>query len=276
MGNVLSEDEVALFHKQGFLAPLRALGAIEAGDCFERIRAFEKQYGRGGNEFLRLKSHRLLPWIANLAQREEILDAVEDLIGSNIRLCVSSIFSKEGSSPAFVSWHQDSGSSGLTPHDSVTVWVAFTESTVANGCLKVLPGTHLGADHAHQDTYAEDNLLARGQTIVDIDDRKAVHLELQPGQFSIHHEKTIHGSGLNTTPHRRIGFSFVYVPPHVRPVGERRRASLLVRGTDNFGYWDDESVPQAEMEPTAVASLERMLNRYRETAQKATADQPRS
>ncbi len=266
MGKVLTAAEVTKFRQNGWLAPMRAISAAEAGAALDRIEAFEKQYGRAGNDLLRLRSHIVLPWVAALGRRKEILDVVEDIIGPNIRLLVSSIFSKAAQSPSFVSWHQDSSPLGLTPHESLTAWVAFSESTTANGCLRVLPGSHLGEDRTHVDTYDKDNLLGRGQAIADIDEKQAVNVELEPGQFSIHHERTAHGSGPNTTSRRRVGFSFFYIPTHVRSVGRGRRPSLLVRGVDTYGYWVDEIEPQAEMEPEALASLETMLGRYRDSA----------
>ena len=35
--------------------------------------------------------------------------------------------------------------------------------------MSVLPGSHLGRTLEHEDTYAEDNMLTRGQAIREID-----------------------------------------------------------------------------------------------------------
>ena len=76
----------------------------------------------------------------------------------------------ERQSPGFVSWHQDATYWGLSEPDVVTAWVAFTESTPANGNMRVIPGSHR-APVAHVDTFHPDNLLSRGQEItVEVDE----------------------------------------------------------------------------------------------------------
>ncbi len=270
MGKALSETEIQQFRSEGWLAPYRAMETADARRCFDKIESFEEEYGRQANVLLRLKSHIVLPWIAELARKKEILDVVEDLIGPNIRLFASSIFSKAGLSRSYVSWHQDSAYFGLTPHEEITAWVAFSESNVANGCLRVLPGSHLGDNRAHIETFAKDNMLGRGQTITEIDEARAVNLELKAGEFSVHHEKMAHSSRVNTTPDRRIGFAFFYIPTHVRSVSHRQ-SSLLVRGVDTHGHWDDDIEPKAEMEPRALASLEAILHGYRDGELKQAA-----
>ena len=126
---------------------------------------------------------------------------------------------------------------GLDPHEEATAWVAFTHSNATNGALQVLPRTHLGPDLAHEETYAPDNMLARGLLLNIADESSAVTLELQPGEFSLHHERTAHGSKQNRSASPRIGFAFFYIPTHVRSTTGRRTATL-VRGADRYGHWD--------------------------------------
>ncbi len=53
----------------------------------------------------------------------------------------------------------------------------------------------------HAETYHAANLLHRGQSVEDMDVSGAVDMELCDGQFSIHQEFTVHGSGSNTADH---------------------------------------------------------------------------
>ena len=127
-----------------------------------------------------------------------ILDAVEDVIGPDILCWGSSFFIKEPRDPGFVSWHQDSTYWGLDPADIVTAWVALSDSTAANGAMRVIPDTQRLEQIAHRDTFAAENLLTRGQEIVvEVDESKAVMLALQPGEMSLHHVRLIHGSDPN-------------------------------------------------------------------------------
>ena len=120
------------------------------------------------------------------------------MIGPDILCWSTGFFTKNARDPSYVSWHQDSTYWGLEPPDIVTAWVALSDSTLANGAMRVIPGTHLMDQLAHHDTFAPDNLLSRGQEIaVEVDEREAVALELRAGEMSLHHVRLIHGSDPN-------------------------------------------------------------------------------
>jgi non-heme Fe2+,alpha-ketoglutarate-dependent halogenase len=170
-----------------------------------------------------------------------------------------------------VSWHQDSAYYGLDPHEEVTAWVALTPSAVANGCLRVLPGSHLLADYRHEETYDPQNLLARGQTIAGIDESRAVDLELRAGQFSLHQERTAHASAPNPSDRRRVGVAFFYMPAHTRSTMGRRGA-MLVRGEDRHGHWDRDPEPRMDLDPVCLDYLDRMWAGYRDSGVQQAAE----
>ncbi len=72
----------------------------------------------------------------------EVLDAVEDLIGPDIRLFHLSVWPKDAGSGAYVSWHQDATYFALEPACHVTAWVALSDAPVEAGCMEVVPGSH--------------------------------------------------------------------------------------------------------------------------------------
>jgi non-haem Fe2+, alpha-ketoglutarate-dependent halogenase len=267
----LTEAQVEHFKQQGYVFPFRALSAEEALDYRRIIEDYEAASGEDVNKTLKIKGHLALPAIVDLARNTKILDAVEDLIGPNIMLFGASIFAKNGRDPRYVSWHQDSTYFGLTPHEEVTVWVALTPANSVNGVLRVLPGSHAGPDLKHVETYEKDNMLAKGQSLVGIDDNLAVEMPLEPGQFSIHHERTAHSSLPNRSDDRRIGFAFFYVPTHAQSTTGRRRATL-VRGVDEFGYWDAETLPTYDRDPDAMNELSQAWGQYKDGEVKQAAD----
>jgi non-heme Fe2+,alpha-ketoglutarate-dependent halogenase len=126
---------------------------------------------------------------------------------------------------------------------AATAWVALTESTIENGSLRVIPGTHRAPLLAHRAMDDPANVLSRGQAITaPIDEGKAVAPTLASGQMSIHDVRLAHGSGPNRSAERRLGFAIRYVATHVRKTGARRDAAILVRGTDRYGNFDPEPV----------------------------------
>jgi hypothetical protein len=262
MAGMLSEAQQQLFREEGYLCPLTAMDEAAAGQLIEKLQHFEAVHG-GFGQHLRFKAHLRLAVLMEVATHPRILDAVEDLIGPDILLFTSTLWPKDGGDGRYVSWHQDSAYFGFDRHEEVTAWIALTPSHSGNGCVRVMPGSHMGPDYRHEETFARDNLLIRGQTICGLDEAKAVDLELRPGQFSLHHERTAHGSRPNRSSSRRIGYALFYIPTHVGSTLGRRTA-LLVRGEDKYGYWDADPIPRADDDPEIDAFIQRTFFQYRD------------
>ncbi len=249
----LTEDAVKQYRETGFLAPIKVLTTAEANDLRTKLEKFEAGAGPLAGK-LRQKSHLLFTWLNDLIRNEKILDAVEDVIGPNILCWGTSFFIKEPRNPSFVSWHQDSTYWGLDPADIVTAWVALSDSTPENGAMRVMPGTHTMSQIPHNDTFSTDNLLSRGQEVmVDVDEAKAHTLTLAAGEMSLHHVRLIHGSDPNPSGNRRIGFAIRYLPTYVRQIAGAHDWATLVRGEDQFGNFELEQRPDADMSESALA-----------------------
>jgi non-haem Fe2+, alpha-ketoglutarate-dependent halogenase len=250
---MLTQVALRQYQEQGYYAPLRVMPRAEAEALHRRLEDFEANAGILAGK-LRHKSHLLFTWLNDLVRHPRILDAVEDVVGPNILCWGSSFFIKEPRNPAFVSWHQDSTYWGLDPADVVTAWVALTDSTPANGAMRVIPGTHKLEQVPHHDTFRADNLLSRGQEVmVQVDDRQAAMLELQAGEMSLHHVRLIHGSDPNPSPQRRVGFAIRYIPTSVRQIAGSHDHATLVRGVDTFRHFEPEERPEADMSERALA-----------------------
>ncbi len=253
MSNRLSDDTVAAFHRDGYLAPIRVMPEAEMAQYWQRVENLKLAHGDAIGPYLRSNPHLVLPWLYDLISDPRILDCVASVLGPNLICWSSSFFAKEAHDPAYVTWHQDSTYWGLEPHEILTAWIAFTPSTRANGCMRVVPGSHKAGQVSHIDTFAEGNLLSRGQEIaVDVDDASAVDIELAPGEMSLHHVRLVHGSEPNSTAAPRYGFTIRFIPTHVRQIGARTTA-LLARGVDDYGHFDPEPRPQADLDPDALA-----------------------
>lgn len=260
MPKVLTDEQVAFYKAQGYLFPLPCLEPDEVAWMRGELDRFEREEGMSAGRF-HFKGYLFFKWSYALASNPAILDAVEDLIGPNILVFASKFWIKGPSDGAYVSWHQDSAYFGLEPHELVAAWVALTDSTRTNGCVRVLPGSHLGPSHSHVETYHEKNLLARGQAIEGLDESRAVDLELKAGQFSLHHERLVHGSLPNGTGDPRIGLTLFYIPSHVRSTLGPGTARL-VRGVDAHGHWKPDPAPARDRDPMILDYMRRQHDRY--------------
>jgi len=268
---VLSAGEVDAFKRDGYHFPLRALSEQEALHYRNRLEQTEAAMGGPLRGTLRSKPHLILTWANELIRHPKILDAVEDIYGPNLLAWSSSFFIKDANDPSFVSWHQDSTYWGLSHPDVVTAWIALSISVVENGCMRVIPGSHLKDQLPHRDTFAENNLLTRGQEVaVDVDPNQAVDIELQPGQFSLHHVRLVHGSEPNPANYRRIGYAVRYIPTYVRQTVGPRDSATLVRGVDTYHHFDPEPVPKADLDPQAIELHKRITEESNQVLYRGT------
>jgi non-haem Fe2+, alpha-ketoglutarate-dependent halogenase len=249
----LSAAACERYRRDGFHFPIRALTPDEALDYRRRLEALETAHGGRLTAELRQKPHLLLTWLADLVRHPAILDPVEAVLGPNLMVWSTSFFIKEARDPAFVSWHQDATYWGLSEPDVVTAWVAFTDATVENGAMRMVPGSH-GEQLAHRDTFAPHNLLSRGQEIaVEVDEGRGVDILLRAGEMSLHHVRMVHGSPANRSGDRRIGFAIRYLPTYVRQVAGGEDGAMLVRGVDDYQHFAAEHPPAADLAPEARA-----------------------
>jgi len=230
----------------GYCWPCRAFKAREAKLLQGKFTAYwEANIGRFEGCLpreriaLQIDTHFALRWVYELAARPEILDAVEQVLGPDILIWNTHWFPKFPGDGSYVSWHQDATYWGLNPPNVTTAWIALTPSFRENGCLRVIPGTHSGELLPQRETFAPSNMLSRGQEIaVDVDETRAVDLELKPGEFSLHHIGIVHGSGANRADVARIGLAVRYIAPNVRQLGAEPDLVMLARGRDGFGHFE--------------------------------------
>ena len=249
----LSAADIASYQEHGYLSPIRVLSDDGARDYRTRLEAIEAS-GAGNEGYLRSKPHLLYTFLYDLVRHPKVLDAVEGVLGPNILCWSANFFTKEPKTTNFISWHQDLTYWGLDPADIVTAWIALSPATVESGCMRFVPGTHKMEVVSHKDTFAEENMLSRGQEVeVDVDENDAVDVVLQPGEMSLHHVKLIHGSNANQSDDRRIGYAIRYMPTHVRQVVGDRDSAMLVRGVDAEGNFDRETPPSEDLTEAALA-----------------------
>ena len=254
----LSAEEVEAYERDGFLAPVEFMSVDEAAEIRARLETAESDYPDVFNGAGRNNTHLLFGFLDALVRDARLLDAIEDLIGPDILAYGTVIFAKEPGDPGFVSWHQDGAYMGLDPFPGVTAWIALSPSNTENGCMAVVPGSHQGGRRHHVDTFADDNILTRGQAIQDIDEDAAIDLILEPGQMSLHHPWVVHGSKPNTGSDRRIGFVVQsFLQPSARQVLGAGYAQL-VRGEDREGHFELLPQPVADMDGSAMAGRDRV------------------
>jgi len=260
----LPAKQIEQYHRDGFICPVPVMPAAEAAGLRRRLEAFEASQGGSLEPGQRSRAFLLFKWLDDLIRDPRVLDPIEQLIGPDI-LCWSTIFwIKDAGSKSFVSWHQDNTYWGLSSRNVVTAWFAISDASLAAGCMRVLPGSHLGKTLVHEDTYHADNMLTRGQTIGGIDESRAVAMPLRAGEMSLHNYCLAHGSGPNLSDDRRIGVSMHFMPPATQQVVGSWDCAALVRGKDPKRNFEHTPIPAKDFDPVAVAFHARAARALRE------------
>jgi ectoine hydroxylase-related dioxygenase (phytanoyl-CoA dioxygenase family) len=236
----LTADDVTFYRREGYLLPAGELFTPERHEELKTI--FEEHLADKGEKLSdeldtpHFRDPRLLDFLLS----DEVLDVVEPIIGPNIALWSSHFISKEPHSGRATPWHEDSAfwEGRLSSYDQiVTVWLALDRSNRENGCMRVIPGTHLdGGFSDYSAVDVERNTFDR-QIAAGVDESLAVDFELEPNQFSLHDGRIVHGAGPNTSPHRRAGYTMRYFSAAVRVIPERNEGHrvFLARGEDLAG-----------------------------------------
>ena len=270
----MAKDLVDSYRQQGFFFPLSALSNSETATLRTKLEDLETQLGGKLPPHINRKPHLLLTWLNELIRHPGILDPVEKILGPDILCWGSGFFIKNPHDKTLVTWHQDSTYWGLSSPNVATAWIAFTPSTTENGCMRVVPGTHMLQQLPHLDTFSPDNLLSRGQEIaVEVEEARAVDIVLEPGQMSLHHVLLVHGSEPNNSELRRVGFAIRYLPTHVKQLTAMADSATLVRGSDRYRHFLPEPIPQSDFHPEARAFHTKMLANNDEILYRGT--QPR-
>ena len=257
----LTSNQIKQYQDKGFIAPIEALSQDEANEIRDEIEFIEKKWPRELEGLGRNNVHYISPIFDKVVHNSKILDSVEDIIGTNILVGGTTLFIKDPDQKGFVSFHQDAKYIGFEPHNWVTAWLAITDSNEENGCMRMWSGTHKEDLKVHEEKFNDNqgNLLTRGQTIENVPIEKTEPIILKAGQMSLHHPRTVHGSGINRSNKRRIGFVIQsYIGTNVEQVIGKVYVQQA-RGEDSFNYHDHVERPKAIMEKNGI-SIRSMAN----------------
>ena len=234
----LTADEVARFEKDGHTGPLRVMSAADAARYRARYEDFERRHPTEIRK-LKTKAHLLCPWVDEIARHSRVLDAFEALIGPDI-LCYSMAFRvKEADGRTHAGWHQDTAYSQLRPI-LVIAALALGPCGPDEGCISVLPGSHVWDILPHRESPDGASILARDQAIdAPLDTANAVDLALAPGEMALFHYNIVHGSRANTSNDRRMVLLVEMMPASATQLRDRE-AAMLVRGRDRFGHFETD------------------------------------
>ena len=122
-------------------------------------------------------------------------------------------------------WHQDNRYWSFDKEELVTMWLALGDETRANGCLRVIPGSHvLDLDRGRLDAelFLRPDLAINRSLIT-----TAVPVELRAGDVLFFHSRLFHAAGKNLSNDTKLSVVFTYHDVNNRPIAGTRSAQFM-------------------------------------------------
>ena len=230
---VLSGAEMARFRRDGYLGPYSLCSPAEMAELRPAIeQVLDSDPARGNHVHNRHLDSRA---VYNLATRPEIVERMACLYGPDLLLWRTNFFVKNRGSKA-IPWHQDFNYWPLEPPVIVSAWIAVDPSTRQNGNLQVIPGSHRSiVPHVEATPDVQFNEMADAGYY---DARDLTDLEMQPGEFILFNERTLHHSEANHSALRRIGLAVRAIIPIVKVLeyDSEDHTLQVIHGSDTMGF----------------------------------------
>lgn len=270
MSRVLSSNQIRDYEQDGVVFPIKVLADEELVTARTALETLMTALGKRPDSQLFRHLHLFHRWARDLALHPRVLDAVEDVIGHDILLHSSTVFWKRPRDAGYVSWHQDGYYSGLSELQYTSAWLAITDSSPDNGCMRVVRGSHRQGIVPHNSSSTSSDNFVTLEIARQVDEGQATDVNLAPGEMSLHHVAIVHGSNANASDRPRIGYAVRYVSPKVRQKLDHYPV-ILARGHDRFGHYRMlEQPPSLSLQEAIFAQQE--LLRWG-TASRATEEQ---
>lgn len=207
----LTRDQIDFFHENGYLPGVRiladeqvealrvALSAMLDGthpgmDLFHEYHSNESA-NAGTVLFHALGAWRMDPVFHDILWTRAFTVPAAQLLDGPVRFWHDQLFCKPAQHGGVVAWHQDySYWTRTKPVAHLTCWIGLDDSTLENGCVHYIPGSHrwnllpitglAGDMHEIMTVLSEEQKQAF----------QPVPVELKKGECSFHHALTVHGS----------------------------------------------------------------------------------
>ena len=264
----LTEPEIETFRRDGMVIPEFRLGDGLLDRMRQALASLQRDNPQLSSDVI-VCPHLMNSGTQNLkgsadwlefACHSDILDMVEQLIGPDIILWCTTVFGKPAGTGKETPWHQDAKYWPIRPPATCSVWIALDDSTPANGCLRIIPGSHLARQFLRHNPKDYGNYtlnLELDPTAFRESDARDV--VLAAGQISLYDVFMVHGSKPNRSAQWRAGFVLRLMPATSlwdRELGARlseeqgivdfkNRLLYLVRGTDRTGR-NEAVVPDSD------------------------------
>jgi hypothetical protein len=220
----LTKEQIDFFNSEGYIGGIKLLDDWQIERLRNELAEVAEPNHPAANLFYEFHSnessnpdtilfHALGAWrISNgfhdVLWNPRFLMVASQLLGDvPVRFWHDQLFCKPAKQGGVVAWHQDySYWTRTKPVAHLTCWCGLDDSTVENGCVQYVPGSHRWG-LLEKPALAGD-LMGITDFLTPVQQRefKPVPVEVKAGEGIFHHPLTLHGSGENRSDRPRRAF----------------------------------------------------------------------
>lgn len=197
----LSPEQRTRFDEQGFLNVGRLFSGVELDEIRAEydalVRPDAQVLGNADDGFFpyRAMLNFRSPALARYVLHAGMVELAADLLGPDVRFWWDQGINKSPGAGSPIPWHQDNGYEKGRMQAYLTCWLALDDSSLENGGLLVLPGSHREGqrDHVFEGAHA---------VIPEVDDAGAIALDAAAGELLVFSSLLVHETVGNQTPDR--------------------------------------------------------------------------
>ncbi|WP_304066972.1 phytanoyl-CoA dioxygenase family protein [Pedobacter glucosidilyticus] len=239
MKNQLSDDQKKAYLEDGFLIIRSFLNTQEVNKIYQATvqdeaitnNSYELKDKSGKNTKLALWFTPGDDVFGLLTKSKRMINAVNFLLDGDAPVCHfhSKLMQKEPKVGGAWEWHQDYGywyrNEFLYPDQMISVMTAITESTVENGCLQVIKGSHKIGRIEHGFSGEQ---VGASQHYVDLalKTMELVYVTLKPGDVLFFHSNLLHRSEANLSDNARWSLISCYNRQTNIPYNEKSKSCI--------------------------------------------------
>lgn len=159
--------------------------------------------------------HLYNPFFLHVARSPKLTSVIGEILGHPLRVYGSQIFAKPARVGSAVPSHQDMPYWPFTPPELLSAWIALDDSSIENGCVRMVAGSHKLGMLPHEATQVAGNSLGLSEhpSVAALPEHP---IEVRRGSCVLHHCLTVHRSEPNRSECPRRGLIYVYMSPNVR------------------------------------------------------------
>jgi len=210
------------YHNQGFTTLKSVLSAETCQSLNDELskRSDDPFFERTGFGLLGQNAWREIPIFQEILSKNKLYHYAAQLLQTKeVLLFQDLIIWKPPHSKRQVEWHQDYSYWPLHQPKGVTLWIALDDSTVDNGTLRYIPGSHNWGEcqptvYTLDDSFQEENSLP--VLPIQKHEKEGTYINCEQGSAIAHHPLCCHMSPVNNSSGDRRAWSLTFLDPSVR------------------------------------------------------------